>query len=205
MPRHGQRTGDTVNTARILSALILCVTSLSVKAQNAKELNVVVTNTPLPVVQQGAVAAQQSGAWNVAVAQPQAKLFQVGVLITAAANYMMGQLQLTFPRAALVEQLSSTCQTSTPKTVRVSTSGGVASGFTSSPTDGGNMVTGMAGSAALATTPMPNGFSGSFVSPTPVRLLVSSDNPVTIELFRDLSGASSSEYCYVFLAGRWTD
>jgi hypothetical protein len=128
------------------------------------------------------------------------------VLLTAQANVGAALIQLTPPRPILIEQVGAVCEGSAPKMVRVSAmaDASLATGFTTSPDDAGNKVSGAWFGAQMATTAAPQGWSGSGVPPTPTRMIAAGgSSSVNVSFFREMSSASTSEYCYVYLAGRW--
>ena len=129
--------------------------------------------------------------------------FQLSVQLTAAPSFGVAQLQLVFPRAGVIEQISAGCQSSASKELRVTAEVPLPTGFQVFPNDEHNKLAGGFASASMESIAAPNGFSGSFIPPTPVRLLAS--GTVVIEFFRDLSTASESEFCFVSLVGHFSE
>jgi hypothetical protein len=118
-----------------------------------------------------------------------------------AVNLGVGQVTLHFPRPGLIEQFSAECVGTTQKTVRVMSSVNLNSGFSTTPNDADNGFTGEFAYLEGNSVNMAQGWWGGFVTPTPARLVVSSG--VFLEVFRDRSNDAQSEYCVVFLVGRW--
>jgi hypothetical protein len=126
--------------------------------------------------------------------------FEVSVLITFAENNGVAQLRLNVPRMVLIEQVSALCGfTDAAKLVQVIGELPLPDGFTSSPSDENNRVSGGI-NATLKSVPSPGGGT-SFVPPTLVKILAS-DN-VFFQLVRDPLTASANDFCSVGLVGRF--
>ena len=201
-PRPPPPTPTPVNVVNIPGVNVANTPNVNVANQPtvsvAGTASVAVTNTPT-------VLAQQSGSWTIASGPPAPPVlgdhFQVAVYVTIGVDLGEGQVSLQFPRPGVVEQVSASCGGVTRKLVRVVASTGLASGFTTTPSDAGHGVLGGYAFLEGNTVNFPEGWGGGFVAPTPVRLVVSES--VFLEVFRDRSNDAQSESCQIFLVGRW--